>query len=406
MKLIHSEAARPSRSVCLLGASGSVGSTAIRYMRRNPEIRPTAISVHRSTDLLRSLLKEFSSSIRLAGISHDATFQNDADSLRAEFPQVRFFGGASGIVDLVRESDCDTVLTAVVGAAGIDATVEAVRRGCKIALANKETLVTAGPAIQREAEKARASGLPVCFLPVDSEHNAAFQLLEGMQNRRLRSLILTASGGPFFLRSLDEIRHVSRDEVLNHPTWKMGPKISVDSAGMINKGLEMIEAHFLFDLGYDRLEVRIHRDSYVHAMVRTTDGGMLLAASAPDMVFPVAHALCYPDPVPVEHAPIDCVDWPALSFSSVDEQRYPGFRVCLQAGKRGGTAPAILNAANEVAVQLFLDGGLLFHQIPDAIEATLQSVAIEDGDELGLFQEADRKARAFLLERHGRTSIA
>lgn len=400
MKLINPGAARPSRNVCLLGASGSVGSTAIRYMRRNPAIQPEAVSVHRSTDLLRSLLREFSGSIRLAAVSDEGAFGAGGEYLRAEFPSVRFFCGAAGIVEMVRESEADTVLTAVVGAAGIDATVEAVRGGRKIALANKETLVTAGPAIQREAEKARRAGAPVCFLPVDSEHNAAFQLLEGLDERRLHSLVLTASGGPFRDRTIDEIRNVSRDEVLNHPTWKMGPKISVDSAGMINKGLEIIEAHFLFDLAYDRLDVRIHRESYVHAMVRTTDGGMLLAASAPDMIFPVAQALCYPDAVPEEHAPNDCKDWPPLRFEAVDAERYPGFGLCLHAGRRGGTAPAILNAANEVAVQLFLDGRLLFHEIPEAIDAALHAVSIEDGDELGLFQEADRKARAFLCQRY------
>ncbi len=408
MDLIQAEKASATRKLALLGASGSVGTTALRYLRQLSQhetedpIVLEAVSVHRSADMLRKLLVEFPD-VRYAALSDEAVYRGEVDALKRDFPAVRFFGGPEGIVELVRESTADTVLTAVVGAAGIDATVAAVHGGKKIALANKETLVTAGPAIRYEAEQARRSGSSVSFIPVDSEHNAAFQLLEGLNRNRLSQLILTASGGPFRDRSADEIRSVSREEVLNHPTWKMGPKITVDSAGMINKGLEIIEAHFLFDLSYDMLDVRIHRNSYVHAMVRTGDGSMMLAVSPPDMVFPVAHALHYPEAVPVQHHVDDeCSGWPPLAFEAVDPAKYPGFLLCMQAGRRGGTAPAILNAANEVAVSTFLDGGIPFYRIPELVDDALQSVAIEDGQELGLFQEADRKTRQYLMERYGK----
>lgn len=416
MDLIQAAVASRTRSLALLGASGSVGSTTLRYLRQldrvsgpgadreKARIELNAVSVHRSVMLLRELLVEFSD-IKHAALSDADVYRSEVDGLKADFPSVRFYGGAEGVVELVRETQADTVLTAVVGAAGIDATVAAVQGGKKIALANKETLVTAGPAIQYEAERAAKKGLAVSFLPVDSEHNAAFQLLEGLHRSRLSRLILTASGGPFRDRTADEIRTVSRDEVLNHPTWKMGPKISVDSAGMINKGLEIIEAHFLFDLAYDQLDVRIHRNSYVHAMVKTSDGGMILAASPPDMIFPVAHALHYPEAVPMQHVADDeCARWPALQFEAVDPAKYPGFSLCMQAGRRGGTAPAILNAANEVAVAIFLDGGIPFYRIPELVDDALQNLPAEDGRELGLFQEADRRTREYLMLKHAERS--
>jgi len=405
MNLVRSDSAHVTRSLALLGASGSVGSTTLRYLRNlkkhsaDASISLDAVSVHRSTDLLYNVLHEFSS-IRHVAITDDAAFDHASQSIQSQYPNVNFWRGADGLVQMVEESLADTVLTAVVGASGIEPTMAAVRSHKKIALANKETLVTAGPAIVHEAMKVAQSGRPVSFLPVDSEHNAAFQMLDQMQPGRLQKLILTASGGPFRDYTVDQVRQVSRKQVLDHPTWKMGPKISVDSAGMINKGLEIIEAHFLFDLQYDQLDARIHRNSYVHAMAKTSDGSMLLAASSPDMVFPVAHALHYPDPVPFEHVADDVANWPALEFEFVSNEKYPGFSLCLEAGRRGGTAPAILNAANEVAVDFFLKDKIAFHQIPDLIAQSLDSIAIEDGAELGLFLEADKRTRQFLAQRY------
>lgn len=404
--LVNSQNARPTERLVLLGASGSVGTTASRYLAGNPDIELTAVSVHSSVDRLTELLR-LHPSIRRAAISDPLAYQRavSADGLREQFARVEFFCGDDGLVEMTRvaaSDGADTVLTAVVGACGIRATIAAIEQGCKVALANKETLVTAGPAISALLAKGEQKSSRASILPVDSEHNAIFQLLEGLRPDHLSRVILTASGGPF--RDMDpaEIAGVSRAEVLNHPTWSMGPKITVDSAGMINKGLELIEAHFLFGIGYDQLTAFIHRDSIVHGMVETHDGGYLLAASAPDMIFPVAHTLRYPAPVSYRHASAQSApQWPALRFEEVAPERYPGFTLCLAAGRAGGTAPALFNAANEEAVRLFLEGVLRFSQIPEMIGSVLDSIASESGTELELFLEADGRARRHVREAAG-----
>lgn len=418
----------PTRSLVVLGASGSVGLSTLRYLKSlsnfnlnlNHEqemIELNAVTVHSSVDRLIEILNDFPS-VKFAGLTNEIVFQKEKHNLMNQFPHIKFFGGSTGVVNLVYESEADTVLTAIVGAAGIDATVAAIRCGKKIALANKETLVTAGPAIQYEIEQSKSNQnqrsnqnensnqelilgqKSTSIIPVDSEHNAAFQLIERILPARIRKLILTASGGPFRDLSIEQIRQVTKEQVLNHPTWKMGPKISVDSAGMINKGLELIEAHFLFQIGYDQLDARIHRSSYVHAMLQTSDGAFLLASSPPDMVFPIAHSLHYPKPVPIVHKPDDdCVNWPAFEFESVDFNKYPGLKLAIEAGRQGGTAPAILNAANEVAVNLFLNSEIEFFRIPEIIDDGLQQIIVEKGTELSLFIEADRKTRHYLNNR-------
>ena len=395
--LLNRTASRPTQRLLILGASGSVGTTTLNYLETRPDIALDGVSVHANTRRLEQLLQEFPT-IHLACIS-DADVFDEArrTGLQARHPAVRFFRGEAGLCDITRAAayeGTDTVLTAVVGACGIQATVAAIESSLKVALANKETLVTAGPAIRALMGGAARRGIGPCILPVDSEHNALFQLLLGTPEGHIRRLVLTASGGPFRDLPLDRVAHVTREEVLQHPTWNMGPKISVDSAGMINKGLEIIEAHFLFGVPYEKLAACIHRKSVVHGLLETTDGGFLLAASAPDMVFPIAHTLCYPDAVPVVHsAALSPPEWPALSFEDVDESRYPGYVLCLQAGRVGGTAPAILNAANEVAVELFLEERLRFADLAPFVASVLDRVAVEQGEELELFLDADRVAR-------------
>lgn len=396
--LLYQNRAKPTSTLTLLGASGSVGSTTIDYLERNSSIKLEAISVHRSTGILSRLIRKHS--IEKVCITDTTAATGSLLDLKREFPQVEFFSGPTGLIQMVEAAQkSDTVLTAVVGAAGINATLKAIDLGKKIALANKETLVTAGPVIASRLENSESS-----LIPVDSEHNAIFQVYTGRDHipDSISQVILTASGGPFRDWSVSEIQNATREQVLNHPTWSMGPKITVDSAGMINKGLELIEAHFLFGVPYRSIQAVIHRDSYVHGMIRTSDGGYLIAVSRPDMVYPVAHALCYPAAVPVAHDPVvEPADWPSLSFEKIDPAKYPGFGLCTQAGKTGGTAPAILNAANEVAVSLFLQNRIRFTDIPDLLEWTLNSINIETGTELGIFVEADQKARALLHERYG-----
>lgn len=398
--LLNHGQAQTTSKLLILGASVSVGSTAIRFLERNSSIELTGVSVHSDTARLGAILRKFP--MQAAGISSEDHYDRAIEKLRAEFPGVVFFRGNSGLVELTQhlsDRGTDTVLTAVVGACGISPTICAIRAGMKIALANKETLVTAGPAISHEIEQIRAKGgkLPV-ILPVDSEHNAVFQLLLNVSPSHLQRVILTASGGPFRDLPVEKLKSVTREEVLSHPTWKMGPKITVDSAGMVNKGLEIIEAHFLFGLPYDDLDVLIHRHSVAHALVGTKDGGYLICASQPDMIFPIAHTLMYPES-PDTHAEASSPEtWPSIGFEKVDPAKYPGYEICVEAGRRGGTVPAIFNAANEIAVKEFLGGNMKFTDIPGFLRKVLEAIPSESGHELELFLEADRKSRGLAVE--------
>lgn len=336
-------------------------------------------------------------SVKHVAITEPSAYLSNIDSLKSEFRGVRFYQGESGTIEMLNAAGADTVLTAVVGASGIRATMAAFALGMKVALANKETMVTAGPAI---VESIRRAAIKPVIIPVDSEHSAVFQLIREMNRNHLRRIILTASGGPFRDYTIDQIKRVSREQVLSHPTWSMGPKISVDSAGMINKGLEVIEAHYLFSVPYEMLDVYIHRESYVHGMIETREGGYLFAASNPHMVFPIANALYFPEmicePHPQSSGPHT---WPPLVFETIDHEKYPGFRICVEAGKRGGTAPAIMNAANEIAVEYFLKGIIEFTDIPVIIEMVLGEIDTEYGLELELYLEADGRARELARKR-------
>ena len=384
--------AKRTRKLILLGASGSIGSSTLSILPESG-IELVAVSVHGKADRLAEIISKFPT-IRYAAITDPEMAQGLA-RLSASFPSVQFFSGSNGLVELVRlgaQAGADTVLTAVMGSAGIAPTLKAIQIGLKIALANKETLVTAGPVIENALALSRA-----CIVPVDSEHNALFQLLLGVEPEHLRRAILTASGGPFLSKSKADVEKVSRDEVLNHPTWSMGPKITVDSAGLINKGLEIIEAHHLFGIPYSQLDVLIHPVSHVHAMVETPDGYRMMA-SRPTMVFPIAHALYYPDPVPELGIATRPESWPPLEFRTVDTEQFPGFRLCMEAARAGGTAPAVLNASNEVAAGLFLSGLIQFTAIPHLIELALDRIPVQKGTETGLYLEADARARALTSE--------
>lgn len=397
-RLIRRNQATPTESLCLLGASGSVGGTTLRYLQRNPSIRLESVSVHSSIDRLRELLHTLRPD--RACISHEDAFDYAIQGLKFDYPDVKFYRGSDGLVEMVRESSADTVLTAVVGACGIRATVEGIQAGKKIALANKETLVTAGPAIQALPAFAEDSSSKACIVPVDSEHNSLFQLLEGQDLSHVHRILLTASGGPFRDWEVERIRSARREQVLNHPTWTMGPKITVDSAGMINKGLELIEARFLFSCEPHQLDVRIHRDSIVHSMIQLKDGSFHLSCSQPDMIFPVAHTLHYPDTVPEEHREMSFPEsWPALSFEIVDEDRFPGFALCRQAMEIGGLAPAVLNAANEVAVDAFLKERISFSEIPRWIDRALNEQPIHHTTDLEELIQADEKTRSDLSQK-------
>jgi 1-deoxy-D-xylulose-5-phosphate reductoisomerase len=345
---------RAMKRVALLGATGSIGRQALEIVEAHPELELVAAS---------------SGSQPIDGL--------------APLTQV---GG--DLTELLERAQPDVVLNAVVGFAGLPATLWALERGVTLALANKESLVAAGELAL--AAKERGGGL---LLPVDSEHSAAFQCLDGRDPGTVATLVLTASGGPFRGRTRADLEHVTVDEALAHPTWRMGPKITIDSATLANKGLELIEAHFLFGLDYDRVQVVVHPTSTVHALVWFRDGAALAHVGHPDMRVPISYALTYPERAATPIAPLDLAAGVTLEFEAPDEDTFPMLALAREAGERGGTYPAAYNAANEVAVAAFLEGRLPFLGIADVVERALASVEGAPARDLGALVAADREAR-------------
>jgi 1-deoxy-D-xylulose-5-phosphate reductoisomerase len=342
------------KRIALLGATGSIGRQALEIIDAHPELELCAA----------------------------ASGSQQVDGL-APLTQV---GG--NLTELLERAEPDLVLNAVVGFAGLPATLWALEHGVDLALANKESLVAAGELAL--AAQRRGGGR---LLPVDSEHSAAFQCLEGRDAEHVDSLVLTASGGPFRNRTRDELDGVTPDDALAHPTWNMGPKITVDSATLANKGLELIEAHFLFGLPYDRIEVVVHPSSIVHALVRFRDGATLAHLGYPDMRVPISFALTYPERAATPIPPLDLASGVTLEFHAPDLDTFPLLALARSAGEEGGTAPCAFNAANEVAVAAFLDGKLPFLGIAEVVEETLDAADTPVARDLDELVAADAQAR-------------
>jgi len=347
------------RKVALLGATGSIGRQAIEVVERNPELELCAL----------------------------ASGSADLSALAAEHGVSKIQVGGD-LTELLDVSEPDVVLNAVVGFAGVGATLWALERGVTLALANKESLVAAGTLAL--AARERGGGL---LLPVDSEHSALFQCLEGRDAGSVDSLVLTASGGPFRGRTRAELTEVGVEDALAHPTWSMGPKITVDSATLANKGLELIEAHFLFGVPYERIEVVVHPSSIVHSLVRFRDGAALAHLGYPDMSVPISFALTYPDRAATDVPQLDVAAGLTLEFSAPDLDTFPLLALARRAGELGGTYPCVFNAANEVAVAAFLEGRLPFLGIAEIVEEALGAADGSPVHSLGELVDADGAAR-------------
>ncbi|MBM9545539.1 1-deoxy-D-xylulose-5-phosphate reductoisomerase [Leptospira sp. 201903074] len=372
--------------VSVLGISGSVGSSTVKVLRqfRDP-FSLRSFSVHSNLELAKTLIEEFSPEVV------SITDPQLEGKFGSKYKSTTILYGEETLSDLVRLGTVDVVVTAVVGARGVKPTIAAIEAGKKIAIANKETLVTFGPLINRLVAKHKT-----LMVPVDSEHNALFQLIEREKRSNIRAITLTASGGSFRTLPIEELEHVSVKQALNHPTWSMGPKITVDSAGLINKGLEVIEAHFLFGFSYDEIEVVIHPQSLTHGIIEIMDGACLQYTSHPDMIYPIAHSLFYPTPTPkmlIERKPST---WKTLEFFPPDLSRYPGLKLAYQAGRAGGVAPSVFNAANEEAVALFLEERISFTAIPKFIESALNKISNSFPEDLEGYLEKDRETRSYI----------
>lgn len=350
-----------STGVVVLGSTGSVGETTLRVLRMHADkFRLAGLAAGRRVERLAEQIREF----RPEAVSVERS--EDARTLRQAFPGLQVFEGTSGPVQLVELSGVRIVMAAIVGAQGLAATYRAVQLGLRVALANKEALVMAGGLMMDAAHRSGAE-----LLPVDSEHCAVFQCLKGESVRHVRKILLTASGGALRDRPLEGIEKATVEEVLAHPTWKMGPKITVDSATMMNKGLEVIEAHHLFAVPLDRIGVLLHPQSLIHSMVEFEDGSVLAQIAATDMALPVQYALTYPARLPGVLDYLDFAKGPALSFSEPDPQRYPCLGLAREAAASSGAHSVALNAANEVAVAAFLEERLAYGNIPRVIETVL-----------------------------------
>lgn len=375
------------KNISLLGATGSIGRQTLDIIRQHSDyFRLSSFSAGRNIEETRKIIKDFSP--KLVSVLE----KDDALRLKGEFPFVQFVYGEKGLTETALFSASDTVVNAVMGSVGLIPTLEAIKAGKTIALANKETLVTAGHLVMRAAQKYH-----VDILPVDSEHSAIFQCLQGENSQNVARLILTASGGSFRDRTREELRYVTREEALNHPNWSMGAKITIDSATMMNKGLEVIEAHWLFQMPYEQIDVILHRESIIHSMVEYQDHSVIAQLGTPDMRVPIQYALTYPErlPLPVTKR-LNLAAIGSLHFEEVDFDRFRCLAFAYEAGKAGGSMPTVLNAANEVAVKAFLDGKISFLKIEELIGKALEWHTLIKDPDLESIQCIDRETRRFI----------
>lgn len=374
------------QTVAILGSTGSIGTQTLDVIDRHSELFEVyALTAHSNIDLLVEQAKRYRPEVvAVADERHYKTLREALDGL-----PVKVFAGADSICQIAAMSPIDTVVTAMVGYSGLLPTVRAIEAGKKIALANKETLVVAGELVTDLALRNR-----VDIIPIDSEHSAIFQCLVGENENSVEKLILTASGGAFRDTPKDDLRLATAADALRHPTWKMGAKITIDSATMMNKGFEVIEARWLFDIPIDKIEVIIHPQSIVHSMVQFCDGSIKAQLGQPDMRHPIQYALTFPDRLNAQVERANLADIHQLTFEKPDYEKFRNLRLAYDALRRGGNIPCILNAANEVAVDAFLKGKIGFFAMSDIIEQTISETAFISSPTLDDYIATDREARA------------
>lgn len=372
------------KKISLMGATGSIGTQTLDVIREHPEeFKLTAMSVGKNIEEARKMILEFSP--QLISVQR----KEDAESLKKEMSSsVKVLYGEEGLVEVACHQDADVLVNAVLGSVGLYPTLQAIEAGKMIAIANKETLVTAGHLVM---EAARKKNTPL--LPVDSEHSAIFQALQGEQDKNIEKLIITASGGSFRDRTREELVGVTVREALNHPNWSMGAKITIDSASMMNKGLEVIEAHWLFDIPYDQIEVVQHRESIIHSMIQFHDSSVMAQLGTPDMRVPIQYALTYPDRLIRPGKRLDLVEMGKLHFEEMDLNRFRCLAFAYEAGRIGGSMTTVLNAANEAAVSMFLENKISFLDIESYIEKAMSTHQVIHRPDLETIHEIDQQTR-------------
>jgi 1-deoxy-D-xylulose-5-phosphate reductoisomerase len=374
------------KKISLLGSTGSIGRNVLEVVRQFPDLYSIAgLAAGKNIEVLRTQIEEFSP--ELVSVADE----QGAERLREMLPgsyRDRVMTGVDGNCAVASLTAADVTVSSIVGGAGLLPTLEAIRSGKTIGLANKETLVMAGKIVMKEAQK---NGVKV--LPIDSEHSAIFQALEAGRREDVAKIILTASGGPFREKTKEQLRSVTREQALNHPNWDMGQKITIDSATLMNKGLEVIEAHWLFDMSVRDIEVVVHPQSVVHSLVEYQDGSVMAQLGIPDMRIPIAYALSYPRRLPLALQPLKLSQCSNLEFHDPNYDCFPALGLAFEAIRSGGVAPAVLNGANEVAVAAFLHEKIAFHRIPEIVEETMSRVQEGSDESLDDILAADKKAR-------------
>lgn len=371
-------------NISILGSTGSIGTQTLDVVREHPEFKVTSLSCGRNIKLLEEQIREF----QPAFVS--VSDEKDALDLRSRIrdTKTKVYSGMEGLIAVAEDPDSELLVTGIVGMLGIRPTIAAIKAGKKIALANKETLVTAGHLIMPLAKKCN-----VPILPVDSEHSAIFQSLQGNAENKIHRIYLTASGGPFCTKSIEEMKNAKLEDVLKNPNWDMGAKVTIDSAGMINKGLEVMEAGWLFNVKREDILVLVHPESILHSAVEYEDGAVMGQMGVPDMRLPIQYALTYPRRISLSGERLDLFRLQNLSFFEPDLKKFRGLSLAYRAMDRGGNIPTVFNAANEKAVSLLLEGKIRFVEIPDLIERAMDEIAFISNPSLDQILDTEKAAR-------------
>lgn len=383
------------KKISILGGTGSIGTQTLDVVRNSDDIKVVGISANSSTEKMKEIIKEFKP--KYVAMMKEECAEELKEFCKENSFEIEVYSGLEGLVKISVLDEIDMVVTSVVGMIGLVPTMEAIKAKKDIALANKETLVVAGELVMKAAEE---NGVKI--LPVDSEHSAIYQSLRGNDLSTLKKIILTASGGPFRGKKEEELKEITLEEALNHPNWSMGKKITIDSATLMNKGLEVIEAHWLFNCDYDNIQVVVHPQSIIHSMVEYTDGAIIAELGSADMRLPIQYALNYTERKKEVAKSIDFYEISKLTFEKPDMDTFKCLKIAYEVGKRGGLLPTVLNGANEVAVQLFLDRKIKFLEIAEIIEKTLREFKDECKKELNLDNiiALDKKVRNYIINKY------
>ena len=380
------------KKIAILGSTGSIGTQTLEIVRKESDLQVVALAAGANVELMEKQVREFRPSL-VAMWTEEAA--SDLRVRLGDLP-VRITYGMDGLLEVAVCEESEVLVTAIVGMIGIRPTIAAIEHGKTIALANKETLVTAGHIIMPLAAKKNVS-----ILPVDSEHSAIFQSMHGENRARVEKILLTASGGPFRGKTREELASMTVEDALNHPNWSMGKKVTIDSASLVNKGLEVMEAKWLFDVELEQIQVVVHPQSIIHSAVQYADGGIMAQLGMPDMKLPIQYALFYPDRRPIDTERGDFFRLRQLTFEEPDTDTFRGLWLAFQAARRGGSLPTVFNAANEKAVALFLQKKISFLQIPELIEASMEHHRTIDAPTVEQILEAEAETYEYIKQKFG-----